>query len=318
MTTPNKKILLNSSAIRQQACDRRLYLIVKEGWRNKLNNNDIEFGSAFHKFASTVEEHPNDTGFPLGILAAKKYFDETPMFIKSKKKYLTTQHLLKVCTDWYNGVRGQDEFELLRTDEGKALVEIPFQIPLLSADGYDVDIVGTIDRVGKFRNGCWAIRDYKTTSSYDAEEYLESYSMSVQLRLYIWAFLQICKTAPEGSPLRNLTIANCGCMIDGIFLNGADKFHFKSSRVFYLKQEDMDEFESELRKSALNLINLYKDEQLPARTGIMCGACETKYGKCDFFNACASPDMISFKHVLNKNMHQVEYNPLRNQGQTTV
>jgi hypothetical protein len=317
MNKPIITILLDSSALRLSACQRRIFLTVIEGWRGKIQYNDVEYGSAFHKFASTIEEQGgNDTAFAPAIRATTEYFENKPMVIKSKKKYLNNLHLVKTCTDWYHGFRSHDDFQILKTDEGHPLVEIQFSIPYRQYE-FDncivcINICGTIDKVGKFRNGCWAIGDYKTTSSWSVEEYLESYSLSVQLRLYIWAFLQHCKAAPIGSPLHNLTIVNCGSFIDGVFLNGADKTIFKRSRIFYLKEADMLEFEMLLEEEAKRLAEIAQLKVkglIPNRTGMMNGACETKYGKCEYFAACASPDSVAFQHLLNKSHHRIGYDP---------
>jgi len=301
--------MLNASASKISACDRRFYMTVVKGWRNKVNTNDIEYGSGFHKFTSGVEEHPPEQAFALAMRDALDYFDKVPMDVKSKKKYLDRLHLIKTCSEWYNTFRSTDDFQILRVD-GKPMCESTFEIPFYTQDDYSVVVCGTIDKVGKFPNGCWAIGDYKTTSSWEIDNYLEGYSLSVQLRFYLWAFLRHCQSAPLGSPLRNLTILNCGAFIDGIFLNGADKTTFKRSRMFLLKQADMDEFEGQLLAKAKHLVTLAKADRLPERTGIMVDACETKYGKCPFFGACASPDDVSFGHIVKQKMVQVDYNPL--------
>lgn len=316
-TQQKKKILLDASALKLSACSRRLYLTVLEGYRSKVNNNDIEFGVAFHKFTAAVEEVNDPSGFAKGIIESRNYFENTPMFIKDKKKYLTPNYLSAVCTDWYNKVRPKQNFSILRATDGSAMVEIPFELKYMEYDDCEVWICGTIDRIVQVVGGSIVIRDYKTTSSWSKDEYFRSYLLSVQLRLYLWAFLRVCAQAPEGSLLSKVQKpSQVGMAIDGIFLLGAEKFEFQASPINYLKQEDLDEFEIMLKKEVDRLVLLWRGATLPLREGIMNDSC-SKYSGCPFSMACSSPDATAYNHIMRNNFIQKPFDPLHYNSQTT-
>lgn len=319
-TTPEtnaklKRILkLDASALKNSACPRRHYLAVIEGWRSKVMNNDIEIGVAFHKFPAKIEELGN-AGFGVGILDAMEYFRKTPMFVKEKKAYMTEHYLAKACQRWFQEMYKKDTATVIRANDGTPMVEIPFEFLYYSDDFLEVWICGTIDKVVKFQNGCLAIGDYKTTSSHNKQEFFQNFLLSVQLRLYLWAVWRMCKEAPTGSFFSTIkSISSIGMFIDGIFFNGVDTIDYKRSDVMFMKADKMAEFELMLEGDVQTLIALSKANTLPPPHGIMTDSC-SKWGGCPFSAACASPDMISFKHILKNNFIQRPYDPLNFHGE---
>lgn len=305
-------LYLDSTLLRQFTCIRRVHLLAIKGYQSKALGVDIEYGSAFHIFANLFEETRGD--FNASFAPAKEYFDKTPMIIGSKKQHLTVNHLAKTCFSYQEYYDTNKDFEVLRDDTDKPLTEIKFSFPILEVDGITIMLCGTIDKIGKFKNGCYAIGDYKTTSFWDAKTYFESYRLSTQLRTYCYALKKICSSAPADSVLHKIANQQIGVFIEAIFLKPDKDAEFKRSEIFYPKDWEMVEFEQMLNKKAHELLALAQTvkaipDYLPYREGVINGSCDGKF-KCNYFNACASPDQIAFQHLMNRDFKLKEWNPL--------
>lgn len=309
-TTITKRIIrINASALKNSACMLHFYRTVIEGYKEQVNTVQIEFGSAVHIFLHKM--YVTGGRFDEAIAAARHYFETTKMIVDPKKKYLDTYHLMKVCIEYWTHLQERDDFEVLMMGDGKPAVEVTFSNKYYEDDNYIVLFEGTIDKIGKFKNGCYAIGDYKTTSSWDTVEYLSTYALSPQLRFYYFNLLLFARQNPE-SLIANIVKYPTGQFIDGIFLNGKDKTVFERSEIFLPKQKEMDEFENMLKKFIFTLTACLHTGTEPQPIGKLNGACTSVYGKCKFFNVCAAVDNIHKQHILKNNFVQREYMPLRN------
>lgn len=309
----NKQILrIDASLLREASCLRRVWLILN-GYRSPLNDISMEFGSAFHKFKQVMRDTCGD--YSKGQKAALEYFDR-PMLVSSQKKYLTPTFLLKVCIDYWEHYR-DDELEVVKKGlNNKPLTELKFALPYLVTDTHEVLLCGTIDEIGKIRNGCYAISDCKTTSSWNWSEYLENYELSSQLMFYYFILQKYAQAYPD-SIYNEICRSQVGAMIDGIFYSASKDTIFKRSRMYYFSKQQLDEFESLLNRKIYQIIMMLNDlkdfsNKLPDRDGILVGACETKFGRCKFFQPCASPDNIAVQYLLKNNYKKLEfYDPLK-------
>ena len=309
MTNQNKLILqLNASALRESSCMLRLYRTVVEGYSAPHATNDVEYGSAFHLFVSTMKQTKGNLG--LSLCAAQKRFS-VPMIVKPQKKYMDLVHLLKTCQDFWANFGAKDDFITMDDVEGKPMTEVKFSWPYYCDDQVEVNIVGTVDDLCRHRrSGAYAIRDYKTTSSYDAIEYLRGYKLSPQLLTYRLIIRYYAKKYPE-SVFAEMERNGCLVFIDGVFIHGKDKpIEVIRSECEPIAEDKLVEYEKLLAKKVAELVAVVKDPSLLSRDGLLNGSCHTIYGHCKFFDACSAPDSIARDHVLRKNFVKKPYDPL--------
>lgn len=334
MTQPSQKkklILLNASAVRISSCTRRLYLTIIDGYKQKINSRSIEFGSAFHKCPKVLEE-TNNIGH--AMCSSLNYWKLATYKDESKKQYLDAAYLTKVTLDWCEDFHQQDSFTVLRDSnnrdmledgitlqypKGKPLVELPFEIPFYVSDNIEVLLVGTIDKVVLHKtSNLLAVGDYKTTSSWDANEYLRSYILSGQLYFYTLALRKHIAMCNEASVLYPYKGQRIGSFIDGVFLKASRETEFKRSEVYIYTDMQLADYESclvtlckkideEIRLASENSNTTY----IPLPDGLLNDSCsENKFGgKCNFFDYCACNDSIAASHVLRTQFVQEAYDP---------
>lgn len=304
-------IIMDASAFKDSSCILRTFNTVVLGYKEKVNNNDIEFGTAFHKFRS----HYRTTGdVQTSLMLAQSYYKNTQMWVKSNKKYLTTEFLLSTCYDWIKKWGTGDDLIPIVHD-GKKLIEphTRFSFPYYVDDEVEVIIAGTIDELATY-HGENVIVDAKTTSVWDTVKYFRGYELSPQLITYRWAIRKYADAFP-GSILDVIDSAGCYAMIEGIFYKGADKpVEFVRSKLFPFSESSLIEFDFLIQLKVKELIFHIKQWRLigviPFRFGLLNGSCQTPYGECKYFNACAAPDDESRESVMMNQFKQEIYNPL--------
>jgi len=306
-----KTIRINASGLKKSACDLAFWRTVIEGYKSKHQYNDVEFGSAVHLFLKNMFTSNGNIGAALH--EARKYFEDSKPLIRRDKEYLTMMHLMTVCTTYWQWLQdNQSDFELFTKEDGTPAVELTFSNLFYEDDDYRVLLEGTIDRLGKYKGaqGQTCFRDYKTTSSHKIDKYLSGYELSTQMRFYLFNLQLHAKLNPD-SFLAGISRRPIGCAIDGVFLGGADKTTFKSSRIMTYSAYDMDEMREQLTEFVGSIIMYLKAGILPLRQGILNGACNLVFGECEFANACKQPDKVSANHIMKQQFNQVEYRPLR-------
>lgn len=301
-----QRINIDASSLKESSCDYRFYNIVVKGLRQPLPNNDTQYGSAFHKFTSTM--HETSGNFNEAIKAACLLFDK-PCIVKPKKKHLTKNHLVKTCLDYWEHFGKTDDFEVLHDNNDKPLVEIKFELLIYSTEDVEVYLCGTIDKIGKFKNGAYAIGDYKVTSSWDIVGYLAPYRLSTQLKVYHWALTEIGIRNPE-SAVAAITKYPVGVFIDGIFAKTNKDTEFHRSEVFMFKDSERAEFDDFIKIAAERILFISKYREV-RRNGLINGSCHTGWGPCKFFDICAAPDDIARAHVIRNNFITKPYEPLK-------
>lgn len=304
-------IMLDASACKESSCALRLFNIVIGGYTGKVQANDIEFGSAFHKFKARFRIEGKD-GFGKGVQEAQEYFSKTPMYVKPMKKYLDIKFLVNACI-CYATTYENDSFELLIENE-KPFIELPFCFPVYVDDLVEILVCGTIDEIGKFKNGIYSIEDLKTTSMWNVDEYLEAYRLSPQLYFYRWTIRQYALAKPN-SLMATIDQSELGCHINGVFFKGKDKpIEYKRGDVMLFKEKELKEFELLLNKTIVKLIEIAHDwietGNTPLREGLLNGACSTVYGPCKFAVACGATDDETRNIIMQQSFTQKFYNPL--------
>jgi hypothetical protein len=307
-------VILDASALKESACGLRLFNNVILGYRAKINYNDMEFGTAFHLFRKIIREK-GTSGLAEAMRAASTYYTTKPMLIKHNKKYLDNIYLSKTCLT-YATTYAKDNFNPVNDDEGNPLLELTFSFPYYIDDEVEILMAGTMDEIGKFVNGTYAICDAKTTSCWDVENYFRSYYLSPQLLFYRWVLNKYAQFYPDGV-FAKINHYDVACFIDGIFYNGSKTDPvFQRSEVFMFSQQQMNDFERLIEAKVSQLIQDIKLWRIdptyrPLREGMINGACETVYGHCKYHFACAAKDDAWRDAVLNNNFVTRAYNPLQ-------
>lgn len=311
----------DATAARTTHCGLKTLLSVVFGYRSKLTSADIEFGSAFHKFRKIMRETGGN--YNLAVAAAIEHMEtHKNCFVKKhKQKLMTKQYLLKVCLDYWEHW-APDTFKVLRADpdlnihtgfEGKPMfLEVKFDLDFYEDDDIKIVLCGTIDEIGKFDGGCYAIADAKTTGSYNDKEFFKDFELSSQLMMYSWVIREYKRRFPE-NPLSQLNY-QIGAFIDGIFLGSEEEgAEFHRSEVFFFKDAQLDEYERLMKEAIFKLIHNTKQLPiLPAREGMFNGTCQGKYGRCEYWAACCmAHDPVSRELILKHHLKQVKYEPLK-------
>lgn len=324
MPKPIKLYRLDASAARKSNCKLRLKRIVIEGLKDKVTYSDTLYGSAFHLFVKTMYSTGGD--FAQGINVATLKFSE-PCEVRSGKKHLTQEHLIKTCVDYWNNFKKTDDFETLMID-GKAAVEQDFDIPYYQEETedaiYQVNLSGTIDGIGKFPRGCYAFRDYKTHSlwavskegrgeSYiqkEIAEYFKDFDLSCQLMFYAVSLLLLAQKNPE-TELGKLLSQPIASFINGIFLSGTEPTRFARSQIRIYQKQELQDFQLVINGLAQQLVWLAKNPDYDNRDGIACGACVDDRYDCEFKRLCINHyDKSIRKLLVDQAFIQKQYNPL--------
>jgi len=316
------------------------------GYKEKQASINLVYGVAVHKFIDIAIKTKGDL-----ILARRAALDmfngiatEAPG--KYKQWLHDEKHLNIVCINAWNdyileeqnfdlvelvlpcwkckgqGYVGMDtpEFKPCPTCKGEKqflqpATEVTFSIKYYEDDNIIVNICGTIDKIGKFKNGCFAIGDWKTSSTWNTEEYFQQYELSRQLRMYSLALKLMAISNPD-SILGRIGKTNVGCFIDAIFLDKEpNATKFIRSDVFVIKPHDLDAFQLTIDDQIKRLAQAIKTGYLP-KEGIINGSCikyqqatEKNFVKCLFWDCCRNPDNVA-EALLARNFNRVQFDPL--------
>lgn len=311
-------IKIDNSLLQQSNCMLRTKLICFDGWKEPLPYNDTQYGSAFHKFVSTMYETNGD--FAKAMFAAHDLFAK-PCQIRHNKKHLNEHHLTKTCTDYWIHFQSKDTFKVLVTD-GKPFVEVNFSEVLYEDDSTIVLGEGTIDKGGKFERGLWCIGDYKTHSLWSVSKggkgpsttneinnYLSSFNVSGQLRFYTFITKLLGKKKPD-SVFGELSRYPMGAFIDGVFISSSEPTQFHRSEIFQFSDEDMASYERSLYRRIHAIVALSKIPDYKDKDGMVSGACTEMKFTCKFCDYCLTRDSRAAQYVLTNNFIQKPYNPL--------
>jgi PD-(D/E)XK nuclease superfamily len=320
------------------------------GYREKLHGPELVYGIGLHKFIDIA--YKTNGNLQLARKHGLKLFNEIPTREHPKKPWLRDQgHLTTVCFNlWNDYVVEENNFQLIELvlpcwlckgtgianpQEGSTLecvppcphckgekmllqpaTEVTFSIKYYEDDYIIVNLCGTIDKIGKFKNGCYAIGDWKTTGTWDNTGYFQQYELSRQLRMYSLALKLMAAMHPD-SVLGQLGRTQVGCFIDAVFLDkDPNKTEFIRSDVIPIKPHELDAFQMTLDDQIKRLSNAVKTGYTP-KEGIINGSCikwqsvsEKNFVKCWRWDACKSPDNVA-EVLLKRDFTRVQFNPLK-------
>lgn len=335
-------VRLNASSLVLSKCKLAWHRTIIEGYKEPTVGASLIYGVAVHKYIDIMFK--SNGRMDLARAAALKAF-RVPKYNNSSSKYIEDeQHLMATCYNvWEDLILKDNSFEIIQLnsncwkcdgagilyndacldskvcpecEDHKQLMqpatEVTFEIPYFEDDTIIVYLCGTIDKIGKFKNGCYAIGDYKTTSSWKKDEYLEKYEMAAQLKFYVLSLKLMAQKYPE-SILGKIGATTVGAFIDAIYLKPSPSdISYSRSDVFQFKQETMDAFQHLLNRSIISLSSAIKDGSYKLKEGILNGACINinEYGKCPFWNVCKAQDDNISEILLGRDFIKKTYDPL--------
>jgi len=309
-------INLDSTVLAASGCIRHLILRTigtldeqgqpSGGYKEHSQGVKLVYGICVHKFIDVMYK----TGGNYGEAAKGciEMYNSLSIIHDKKSAHLSdTKHLLTTCYGVWAFVEGSSDFEVIMLGD-KPATEITFSIPYYEDDFIVINLCGTIDRIGKIQGGCYCIRDWKTTSSWDNQGYFKSYELSRQLRIYTLACKKMAKLHPE-SILGQIGATNMGAMIDAVFIKPlANSNVIRSSSIFQYKDKELSDFEETLQVVCQRLSVAVQKKYFP-KEGIINGSCEQRFGKCCFWNVCSADESVS--HILLKRDFKTHnFNPL--------
>jgi hypothetical protein len=336
-------INLDASSLSTAGCLLNLKRLVIDGYTEVGVNGIMNYGVACHKFWQIM--YLTKGYYPTATQAAIESFNIPNKFLKDNRQQhmLDQRHMLSTAMGcWEMWIKQDKEFDLIElllpcwkckgnrtipmikgdvADEtntcpvcnGKKeflqpACEVTFSIPYYKDNFIDVNLCGTIDSIGKIKGGVYAIRDFKTTSAWDARSYFGTYSLSKQLRMYKLALQLMSKLYPE-SVLGRIGATPVGAMIDAIFIKPSTNDNkYMRSEVYNFKPWDMEEFQSSLDLLIKRISNAVEKNQW-GREGVVNGFCDRKFGKCSFWGVC-NVDAKTGEALLNRDFKKKPFAPL--------
>lgn len=299
-------IRLSQSALGTSSCILNFYRTVIQGYK-QTPSSKIVYGSANHKFFDTMFKTDGDLS--MAVSAAKKSFN-IPKELDEKKPWMHDQrHMLGTCTRvWAEHISEDATFEVLKIGDS-VCSEFNFSLDYYEDDYIKVLLEGTLDNLGQIKGGCYAIRDFKTTSSWNSKDYFKRYELSRQLRFYTL----ICKLYAEREPdstLGRIGATKMGAFIDAIFIKEKPaELEIKRSEIFQYSNKDIEEFRKSLDWFIAKITRYIQMNEMQQKEGILNGSCEHKWGYCAYWNCCKSPDNIA-ELLLKRDFKQVPFTPL--------
>jgi hypothetical protein len=298
---------LSSTALGKSGCIKNITLSTIKGYRSPLMHPRIVYGIAIHKFIHIAYQTGGD--IVKAIDAGKRAFNLPKCSGNKNQGHLEdVNHFLGTCLNlWAGFIQEDTNFEIISIN-GVPQTERTFCVKFYEDDYIIVTLEGTLDKLGHFDRGCYAVGDWKSTSAWDNEGYFEQYELSRQLRLYNLA----CKIEAEidsESTLGRIGSTNMGCFIDAIFLkpNFNDNKVIRS-RVFQFPKDDIQHFRGLLLSYCHELSFKVQGGLLMSKEGIRNGSCEGKWGKCAFWNVCQANSNVE-ELLLKRDFIVREFNP---------
>lgn len=333
---PKQILRVNASSLVLSRCTLAWYRTIVEGYKQPLLPARVVYGIASHKFVDVMFK--SEGRMDLAVEAAKRSF-LIPKITDRKATHLEdANHLIGQCHNtWHDYVQKDHGFEHLMlnskcwwcdgttlihdnkcqycNDTGERLqpaTEVTFSIKYYEDEHFIIFLEGTIDKIGKIKNGCYAIGDYKFTSRWNKDEYLDEYEQSAPLRFYRFSLSLMAEKYPE-SILGQIGATRVGAFIDGIFLKPkTSEITYDRSTVYMFPDSDMDDFRFNLDGKLHHLMDAIRSNQWHHKEGIVNGTCINKnpYGKCDYYFPCKSGSPETEAILLKRDFVQKPYDPL--------
>ena len=312
------EINLSSSALSSAGCILAMKRTVIDGYSD-LSSANIVYGEAVHKYIDIMYRTKGHV--PTAREAALKVFNQPKDQGKKMNHLCDANHMLTTCFGvWELWVKGEGELDLIsipcdpQENNGateRAATEVTFSIEYYQDAHIKVNLCGTIDSIGKIPNGCYVIRDWKTTSSWDNKGYFYKYRLSKQLRFYRLALKLMSEMHPE-SVLGQIGKQQVGCCIDAIFIKPfANDNKYQRSDVWQFSDKQISDFK-EMLDNYITKLSYHASLNHWPKEGILTGACEGKWG-CPYTNVCATEEPVS-SVMLERDFKRKIYNPLNYSG----
>lgn len=282
------------------------YRTVVLGYKSTTTSAAIVYGLAFHKYIDIM--YQTGGNMKLAREASFELFRREKYTPSGSEHLADERHLMVTCYNYWEDVILKDQvMDVLLLPDDKPATEVTFRLPYYEDETFIVNLCGTIDRIGKIKNGCFVIPDFKTTSKYNVKEFLADFRMSKQLRFYSLALKIMAERYPE-SVLGQVGATTVGTRIDGVFLKAkASDNIYASSSVFMFKNETLVEFRRILDDQIQRLLWHIRSNYFP-KEGINNGTCKGEY-RCAFWGVCAAPDEMQ-EVLLQRDFQKVHYDPL--------
>jgi len=334
------EINLSSSALGHSGCMLNLWRTVVDGYKEKVMASRMVYGIGVHKFVDVM--YKTKGHIPTAREEAIRAFNAIPKKDDKRSLHLSdANHMAAVALwTWEMCVVQDDDFQILEIDntcwycKGSGILpthdnidaavpcincngqghclqpasEVTFSIPYYQDQYVKINWCGTLDRIGKIRNGIYVIPDWKTTSSWSEKEYFSKYEMARAPRGYVLSLKLMSEKFPD-SILGQIGKGVVGARFDGIFVKPAiNEVRFARSEVFRYTEDEMNEFRILLDDKCREISQAVKTGYLP-KQGLVNGSCEGKWGKCSFWVVCQKPAPIA-QFLLEKDFNKVPFNPL--------
>ena len=306
----SEKIVINLDATSMgwTACDRHFELSNIQGYRKRAMKSIMAYGLAGHAFIKSIYKEEN----PKGAVEAAKLVWDLPKEPPKKNKEWTGdfQHLTVVCTNLWLDFMKKDNVKVLTLPDGQLAIEKNFRFLFYESALLEVWLCGTIDRLVKIQNGCFSVCDWKFTSYWKEDEFLDNFKMSRQLRTYLLFIYEMARLFPD-TLFGEIGSTLVGARIDGIFLKSkANDTIFKSSNVFQFSKESIEKFKEMLFKWCV-LMNASIQIQPTNldKIGLINGTCYQRFGLCPFFDVCSASPQVE-QVLLERDFVQRKYDPL--------
>lgn len=310
MSTEKIIIRINASSLRNSTCMLRWYRQIIQGYYQPNKDAKAVYGIGVHAYIDSMYK----TGGHVGISREKALaaFRVQKWPVKQQAWLEDENHFFMTCYHlWNEYVAKETQFELCKLPTGEPATEITFSVPFMEDANFIVKLEGTTDKVGKFKGGCFAVGDWKTTSKWDTKSYLSDYETSSQLKFYVTALKIMARLEPD-SMLGQIGATRVGAFIDGIFLKPKVTDNtYGRSEVFQFTEATLGEYETMLQTKILELLSYTRQNLVPLRQGLLNGVCGTGNYKCEYYNCCKQQDERVAEMLLARDFKQKPYNPLR-------
>jgi len=281
---------------------------VIEGYTDKILSASLVYGIAVHKFIDVMFQTKGN--YPEALRLGKEAFMTIPCKDDPKKAWQRDMtHFVSTChAVWFTQITEDIAFDVLDFN-GKPATEMTFDFPYYEDDTVKINLAGTIDAVGKFKSGMYAIRDWKTTSTWSLRDYFKQYELTRQLRIYTLACKFMARLHPD-SVLGQIGAQKMGAFIDCIALKqDANGVSFLRSPVYSYEDDELAKFQLMLDDQCKRLSQAVKTGYLP-KEGIINGTCEGKFGLCSFWNVCKVPENVG-TILLARDFNKKIFDPLK-------
>jgi hypothetical protein len=202
----------------------------------------------------------------------------------------------------YNNIYKKEEFEILKNQAGKPIIEATFALPfgeipatesLYVNQGTDdlVPIIycGKIDLGIEDHNGIWSF-DHKTSFQF-GDTFDKQMAMDGGQLGYCWALSQVTGKKPQGYIIDAIRVRRPSKKDEFSEKSCIDGTDFKRT-PYYVSQDMLDEWKADVLALIQNIFAYHAAEHFPRHRW----NCTNKYGMCDYYDVCSCPreqrDMI--------------------------